>query len=100
MILSRPVKPRQARIRCEVASDPDEQNRTRSAQGEFVTRIRLQPGGQGVRICLLDRWFNPADPVTHEFATYRLEIPGSGQINDSVALVAKGRCTRAVCACR
>ena len=48
MILSRPVCARQARMRCSVASDPDEQNRTRSADGTASHTSRASSSWYGV----------------------------------------------------
>lgn len=54
--------------------------------GSVRLRIRLPQGGQGARICLLDRWFNPVDPVVHHFAQYVLGVDADGRINDSPEL--------------
>lgn len=55
-------------------------------KGSFVTRIKLVPGGGGGRICLVDRWFNPTDPVVQDYSMYVLAIPGDGRIDDGVSL--------------
>jgi BNR repeat protein len=54
--------------------------------GELILRIRLQPGGSGARICLLDRWINPTDPHVPDYANYLLEVSGSGRIGKSKIL--------------
>ena len=54
--------------------------------GQVRLRIRLPQGSQGARICLLDRWFNPVDPVVQHFAQYVLEIDNVGRINGNQAL--------------
>ena len=55
-------------------------------QGRLRMRIRLPRGSQGARICLMDRWFNPVDPVVHHFAQYVLELDRAGRINGVPAL--------------
>ena len=54
--------------------------------GQLRLRVRLPQGSQGTRICLVDRWFNPVDPVVHHFAQYVLEIDAVGRINGTPAL--------------
>ncbi|MEI8195868.1 MAG: sialidase family protein, partial [Phycisphaerae bacterium] len=55
--------------------------------GTLQLEIRLPQGSQGLRVCLLDRWFNPGDLVAHHFAQYVLEISGGGRINNTAATV-------------
>lgn len=31
--------------------------------GSLKVRLRMPKGSQGMQICLVDRWFNPVDPV-------------------------------------
>ncbi len=57
-----------------------------AVKGSFRTRVQLLPGGGGGRICLLDRWFNPTDPVVQDYAMYVLTIPGDGRLADDVRL--------------
>jgi hypothetical protein len=35
-----------------------------------------------MRICLVDRWFNPVDPVVSHFAQHVLQLDAAGRIND------------------
>lgn len=56
-------------------------------KGLFVTRIKLLPGGGGGRICLVDRWFNPTDPVVQNYSMYVLTIPGDGRLSKNVSLM-------------
>jgi hypothetical protein len=51
--------------------------------GELTVRLRLQPGGGGIRISLADRWINPTDPQVPDYASYLLEIAGSGRVGES-----------------
>ena len=55
-------------------------------KGRFVTRIMLKPGGQGGRICLLDRWLNPTDLLAGHYAMYSLTFDGDGKIDGKKAL--------------
>jgi hypothetical protein len=57
-----------------------------AVKGSFATRIKLLPGGGGGRICLVDRWFNPTDPVVRDDAMVVLTIPGDGRLGDGVRL--------------
>ncbi|MDD3077773.1 MAG: sialidase family protein [Paludibacter sp.] len=54
--------------------------------GIFTTRIKLIPGGGGAQICLIDRWFNPTDPVVADYAMYVLKIPGDGNLGNNITL--------------
>ena len=58
-----------------------------AVRGSFSTRMKLLPGGGGGRICLVDRWFNPTDPVVQDYSMYVLTIPGDGRLGDDVSLV-------------
>jgi len=49
--------------------------------GYVETRIRLQPGFGGARLCLLDRWLNPTDPTAASFAMAHLDVAASGQLS-------------------
>lgn len=55
-------------------------------EGSVHMRLRLPQGSQGARICLLDRWFNPVDPVVQHFAQYVIDIDNVGRINAVPAL--------------
>ena len=57
-----------------------------SLAGALTMRLRMPRGSQGARICLLDRWFNPVDPVVSHFAQYALEIGDAGDINGGPVL--------------
>lgn len=48
--------------------------------GELRLELRLPIGGQGFRLCLMDRWFNPADLVAHESAMYTATVDGQGRV--------------------
>ncbi len=54
--------------------------------GTFKTRIKLSSGGGGAQICLVDRWFNPTDPVVADYSMYVLKIPGDGNLENNVKL--------------
>jgi len=54
--------------------------------GSFSTRIKLLPGGGGGRICLVDRWFNPTDPVVQDYSVYVFTIPGDGRVGNDVGV--------------
>ncbi|GAB1416121.1 sialidase family protein [Paludibacter sp.] len=54
--------------------------------GTFKTRIKLLSGGGGAQICLVDRWFNPTDPVVADYSMYVLKIPGDGNLGNNVKL--------------
>ena len=49
--------------------------------GTLQIDLRLPAGSQGLRISLVDRWFNPVDPVAHHFAQYVLEIDAHNLLN-------------------
>lgn len=51
--------------------------------GELTVRLRLQAGGGGGRISLLDRWINPTDPYVADYTNYLLEITGSGRVGEA-----------------
>ncbi len=48
--------------------------------GEIRVSLRLVKGGQGIRICLIDRFFNPFDTVARNYAQYTVEIDGKGRV--------------------
>ncbi len=54
-------------------------------KGVLTVRIKLLSGG-GMRLCLLDRWVNPTDPVVRDYAMFALEVPGDGTVGGSSAL--------------
>lgn len=56
--------------------------------GELELRLRLPTGSAGTRICLLDRWFNPTDPVLASFAQFALTVDAAGRINGLPGLAA------------
>ncbi len=57
-----------------------------ATKGSFTTRIKLLSGGGGGRICLVDRWFNPTDPVVQDDSMYVFIIPGHGRLDEDVRL--------------
>lgn len=50
-------------------------------RGVLKLRLRMPRGSQGIQICLVDRWFNPVDPVVSHFAQYVLRLDAQGNIN-------------------
>ncbi len=50
--------------------------------GSLKLRLRMPKGSQGMQICLVDRWFNPVDPVVAHFAQHVLRMDAAGRIND------------------
>lgn len=50
-------------------------------RGSLKLRIRQPQGSQGTQICLVDRWFNPTDPVVAHFAQRVLKLDAAGAIN-------------------
>ena len=55
-------------------------------QGSLKLRLRMPEGSQGTQICLVDRWFNPVDPVVAHFSQYVLRLDAAGRINEVPAL--------------
>lgn len=51
-------------------------------RGRLTVRLRLQPGGQGGRLCLLDRWINPTDLLAPQYAVYAQELAADGPFAD------------------
>lgn len=49
--------------------------------GTLKLRLRMPEGSQGMQICLVDRWFNPVDPVVAHFAQNILRLDAAGRIN-------------------
>ena len=54
--------------------------------GNLKVRLRQPKGSQGMQICLLDRWFNPIDPVVSHFAQYVMGVDGEGRISGAPCL--------------
>ncbi len=50
-------------------------------KGKFVINIMLNAGGQGGRICLMDRWVNPTDLLAGHYAMYSFSFDGDGKSN-------------------
>lgn len=50
--------------------------------GSIKLRLRMPQGSQGTQVCLVDRWFNPVDPVVSHFAQHVLHLDATGRIND------------------
>ncbi len=50
--------------------------------GSLKLRLRMPEGSQGMQLCLVDRWFNPVDPVVAHFAQHVLRLDAAGRIND------------------
>ena len=44
-------------------------------------RVQQPQGSQGTQICLVDRWFNPVDPVVSHFAQHVLRLDAEGCID-------------------
>ena len=57
-----------------------------SQSGTLKLRLRMPKGSQGMQICLVDRWFNPIDPVVSHFAQHVLKLDAAGRINDVPSL--------------
>ncbi len=55
-------------------------------QGQVRLRLRLPRGSAGAQIALLDRWFNPTDPVVATFSMLVLVVDEAGRINGMPAL--------------
>jgi len=55
-------------------------------QGSLKLRLRMPKGSQGMQICLVDRWFNPIDPVVAHFAQHVLRLDAAGRINSVPSL--------------
>ncbi|HPA18748.1 MAG TPA: sialidase family protein [Verrucomicrobiae bacterium] len=49
--------------------------------GRLTMRIRQPAGSRGAQICLVDRWFNPTDPVVSHFAQHVLKLDADGAFN-------------------
>ena len=49
--------------------------------GEIHLELRLPTGSHGVRICLVNRWFNPVDPVVNTFSQVVVPIDRAGRID-------------------
>lgn len=54
--------------------------------GSLKLRLRMPKGSQGMQICLVDRWFNPVDPVVSHFAQHVLHLDATGRINGAECL--------------
>jgi len=50
--------------------------------GSLTLRLRMPKGSQGMQLCLVDRWFNPSDPVVSRFAQHVLRLDAAGRINE------------------
>ena len=50
--------------------------------GSLKVRLRVPRNSQGVQMCLVDRWFNPVDPVVAHFAQHVLQIRANGRVNE------------------
>ena len=51
-------------------------------RGRLKLRLRMPKGSQGMQMCLVDRWFNPVDPVVSHFSQHVLRLDAEGRIND------------------
>ncbi len=49
--------------------------------GRLTMRVQQPQGSQGTQICLVDRWFNPVDPVVSHFAQHVLRLDAEGCID-------------------
>lgn len=54
--------------------------------GSLKMRLRMPEGSHGMQICLVDRWFNPVDPVVAHFSQYVLRLDAKGNINGADGL--------------
>ncbi|HCE45820.1 MAG TPA: exo-alpha-sialidase [Lentisphaeria bacterium] len=57
--------------------------------GEVRVSLRLVKGGQGIRICLMDRFFNPFNSIAHDYAQYSVEIDGTGRVKGTRIVLKK-----------
>lgn len=74
-----------------IARDPDVRlmeekqgavwNFPNATSGTLRLEIRQPAGSAGLQIALLDRWFNPTDPVVAAFSQFVLNLDASGRIN-------------------
>lgn len=55
--------------------------------GKVRLHVRMPSGSGGTQITLVDRWFNPTDPVVGHFAQLVLRIGADGKINGQMGLV-------------
>lgn len=56
--------------------------------GQLRLRLCQPAGAAGTELCLLDRWFNPTDPVVAGCAMFVLRLDAAGRINGRNALQA------------
>ncbi|EIP98990.1 BNR/Asp-box repeat protein [Opitutaceae bacterium TAV1] len=54
--------------------------------GRLVIHLRQPPGSAGTQIALVDRWFNPTDPVVARFSQFVLNLDSAGRINKCPSL--------------
>jgi hypothetical protein len=57
-----------------------------SREGRVTLRLRSPSGSSGLQVALVDRWFNPTDPVVASFAQFVLRIGADGRLNDGPAV--------------
>lgn len=50
--------------------------------GQVRLKIRQPKGSAGTQIALVDRWFNPTDPVVAHFSQFVLQLDATGRINE------------------
>jgi hypothetical protein len=50
-------------------------------RGSLKLRLRQPQGAQGTQLCLVDRWFNPTDPVVARYAQHVLKLDAAGAVN-------------------
>ena len=55
-------------------------------KGTLKMRLLMPKGSKGMQICLVDRWFNPVDPVVSHFAQHVLRLDAEGRINEVPSL--------------
>ena len=61
--------------------------------GRVKVALRLPAGGQGIRVCLLDRWINPVDEFVAEYAQYVVAFDGEGRARSPEAGLPCATCT-------
>lgn len=54
--------------------------------GKIRLKLRQPDGAAGTKISLVDRWFNPTDPVVADYSMFVLSLDSSGRINGHPAL--------------
>lgn len=62
-----------------------------ASQGKLVTKVKLEKGSDGARICLLDHWLNPTDHTVDKFSQFSIEVNAQGITLDGDQLLTPGK---------